>query len=151
MNIPNTIRPRKLPCRATCPDLFGDVDTWVPIVVRDAFMDGECRRHPPSGKICIELFHRKVQLYNVCQRILAADMANNTFHRTGNTGGIIWMICPVVHSRFNENEIKFAFAQQVLLDAEGVPPLSADDARSMLARDLDRWTKLVRAAGIKAE
>ena len=83
-------------------------------------MDGKRCWHPPSGKICIELFHRKVQLHNVCQRILAADMANNTFHRTGDTGGIIRMICPVVHSRFNENEIKFALVEQILLDSEGV-------------------------------
>jgi len=29
--------------------------------------------------------------------------------------------------------------------------LSADDSRTMLARDLERWTRLVRAAGLKAD
>jgi tripartite-type tricarboxylate transporter receptor subunit TctC len=47
----------------------------------------------------------------------------------------------------NLPEVKETFAK-----AGGRPmPLSADDARAMLARDLERWTKLVRAAGIKAE
>ena len=44
-------------------------------------------------------------------------------------------------------EIKDAFTK-----AGGRPlPLPADEARTQLARDLDRWTRLVRAAGIKAE
>jgi tripartite-type tricarboxylate transporter receptor subunit TctC len=30
-------------------------------------------------------------------------------------------------------------------------PLAAEEARTMLARDLERWTKLVRAAGLKAD
>jgi tripartite-type tricarboxylate transporter receptor subunit TctC len=47
----------------------------------------------------------------------------------------------------NLPEVKETFAK-----AGGRPmPLSADEARAMLARDLERWTKLIRAAGIKAE
>jgi tripartite-type tricarboxylate transporter receptor subunit TctC len=42
--------------------------------------------------------------------------------------------------------------KEIFTKAGGRPmPLSADDTRAMLARDLDRWTRLVRAAGIKIE
>jgi tripartite-type tricarboxylate transporter receptor subunit TctC len=47
----------------------------------------------------------------------------------------------------NLPEVKETFAK-----AGGRPlPLGADESRAMLARDLERWTKLVRAADIKAE
>ncbi len=35
--------------------------------------------------------------------------------------------------------------------AAGRSPLNADEARGLLARDLQRWTPLVRASGIKAD
>lgn len=42
--------------------------------------------------------------------------------------------------------------KDVFTKAGGRPlPLNADESRVLLARDLDRWTKLVRAAGLKAE
>ncbi|HEY6511324.1 MAG TPA: tripartite tricarboxylate transporter substrate binding protein [Burkholderiaceae bacterium] len=42
--------------------------------------------------------------------------------------------------------------QDTFTRAGGRPlPLTADEARAQLARDLERWTALVRAAGIKAE
>lgn len=42
--------------------------------------------------------------------------------------------------------------KDIFTKAGGRPlPLSADDSRALLARDLERWTRLVRAAGIKAE
>ena len=44
-------------------------------------------------------------------------------------------------------EVKETFTK-----AGGRPlPLSADESRTMLARDLERWTKLVRAANLKAD
>lgn len=44
-------------------------------------------------------------------------------------------------------EVKDAFTR-----AGGRPlPLNAEESRSMLSRDLERWTKLVRAAGLKAD
>lgn len=44
-------------------------------------------------------------------------------------------------------EVKDTFTK-----AGGRPlPLNADEARALLARDLDRWTRLVRAAGLKLE
>jgi tripartite-type tricarboxylate transporter receptor subunit TctC len=44
-------------------------------------------------------------------------------------------------------EVKDTFTK-----AGGRPlPLNAEESRQMLARDLDRWTRLVRAAGLKAE
>ena len=44
-------------------------------------------------------------------------------------------------------ELKDAFTK-----AGGRPlPLAADEARALLARDLERWTRLVRAAGLKAD
>jgi len=44
-------------------------------------------------------------------------------------------------------EVKDTFTK-----AGGRPlPLGAEETRSMLTRDLERWTKLVRAAGLKAE
>ena len=47
----------------------------------------------------------------------------------------------------NLAEVKETFSK-----AGGRPlPLGADESRAMLARDLARWTPLVRAAGIKAE
>lgn len=47
----------------------------------------------------------------------------------------------------NLPDVKDAFTK-----AGGRPlPLAADDARAMLARDLERWTRLVRAAGLKAD
>jgi tripartite-type tricarboxylate transporter receptor subunit TctC len=45
------------------------------------------------------------------------------------------------------NELQVIFTQ-----AGGRPlALNADETRSVLARDLQRWTPLVRASGIKAE
>jgi len=45
-----------------------------------------------------------------------------------------------------------AEVQAVFTGGGGRPlPLAADATRMLLARDLDRWTRLVRAAGIKAE
>jgi tripartite-type tricarboxylate transporter receptor subunit TctC len=42
--------------------------------------------------------------------------------------------------------------RDIFTKAGGRPlPLSADEVRSMLARDLERWTRLVRAAGLKAD
>jgi tripartite-type tricarboxylate transporter receptor subunit TctC len=42
--------------------------------------------------------------------------------------------------------------QAVFTNAGGRPlPLSADDTRALLARDLQRWVPLVRAAGLKAD
>ena len=42
--------------------------------------------------------------------------------------------------------------QATFTRAGGRPlPLTADETRAQLARDLERWTQLVRAAGIKAE
>ncbi len=47
----------------------------------------------------------------------------------------------------NLAEVKDAFTK-----AGGRPlPLAAEEARTMLARDLERWTRLVRAAGLKAD
>ena len=47
----------------------------------------------------------------------------------------------------NLPEVKETFAK-----AGGRPlPLNADESRAMLARDLERWTKLVRAANLKAD
>jgi tripartite-type tricarboxylate transporter receptor subunit TctC len=47
----------------------------------------------------------------------------------------------------NLPEVKDTFTK-----AGGRPlPLSADESRAMLSRDLERWTKLVRAAGLKAD
>ena len=43
-------------------------------------------------------------------------------------------------------EVKDTFTK-----AGGRPlPLNADESRALLARDLERWTRLVRAAGLKA-
>lgn len=45
-----------------------------------------------------------------------------------------------------------AEVKETFTKAGGRPqPLSADETRATLARDLERWTKLVRAAGLKAE
>ena len=45
-----------------------------------------------------------------------------------------------------------AEVREVFAKAGGRPQaLGADETRAVLARDLERWTKLVRAAGIKAE
>ncbi len=42
--------------------------------------------------------------------------------------------------------------KDVFTKAGGRPlPLNAEESRALLARDLERWTRLVRAAGIKAE
>jgi tripartite-type tricarboxylate transporter receptor subunit TctC len=42
--------------------------------------------------------------------------------------------------------------QAVFIQAGGRPlALNADEARDLLARDLQRWTPLVRASGIKAD
>jgi tripartite-type tricarboxylate transporter receptor subunit TctC len=42
--------------------------------------------------------------------------------------------------------------QTIFTRAGGRPlRLTADETRAQLARDLERWTQLVRAAGIKAE
>ena len=42
--------------------------------------------------------------------------------------------------------------QETFRKAGGRPlPLGADELRALLARDLERWTRLVRAAGLKAE
>ena len=47
----------------------------------------------------------------------------------------------------NLAEVKDTFSK-----AGGRPlPLSADDSRTLLVRDLERWTRLVRAAGLKAD
>ena len=47
----------------------------------------------------------------------------------------------------NLPEVKDTFTK-----AGGRPlPLAAEDSRAMLARDLERWTRLVRAAGLKAD
>ena len=83
-------------------------------------MDGKRCWHPPSGKICIELFHRKMQLHNVCQRILAADMADNTFHRAGDTRGIFGMICSIIYRSFDKNEVKRTLVKQITLNPECV-------------------------------
>ena len=42
--------------------------------------------------------------------------------------------------------------KETFTKAGGRPlPLNADETRALLARDLERWTKLVRAAGLKAD
>ena len=42
--------------------------------------------------------------------------------------------------------------KDIFTKAGGRPlPLNADESRALLARDLERWTRLVRAAGLKAE
>jgi hypothetical protein len=42
--------------------------------------------------------------------------------------------------------------QTLFTNAGGRPlPLNADDTRALLARDLQRWVPLVRAAGLKAD
>jgi len=47
---------------------------------------------------------------------------------------------------------QLAEIKEIFTMAGGRPlPLSAEDTRSILARDLERWTRLVRAAGLKAE
>ena len=47
----------------------------------------------------------------------------------------------------NLAEVKDSFSK-----AGGRPlPLSADDSRTLLVRDLERWTRLVRAAGLKVD
>jgi len=47
----------------------------------------------------------------------------------------------------NNNDVQAAFTK-----AGGRPlPLGADDTRALLARDLQRWVPLVRAAGLKAD
>jgi tripartite-type tricarboxylate transporter receptor subunit TctC len=45
-----------------------------------------------------------------------------------------------------------AEVKDIFTKAGGRPlPLNADESRAMLARDLERWTRLVRAAGLKAD
>ncbi len=42
--------------------------------------------------------------------------------------------------------------KEIFTKAGGRPlPLNADESRALLARDLERWTRLVRAAGLKAD
>jgi tripartite-type tricarboxylate transporter receptor subunit TctC len=48
--------------------------------------------------------------------------------------------------------VQLAEVKEIFTKAGGRPlPLSADDSRALLARDLERWTRLVRAAGLKAD
>jgi tripartite-type tricarboxylate transporter receptor subunit TctC len=48
--------------------------------------------------------------------------------------------------------VQAAEVKEIFTKAGGRPlPLSADEARALLARDLERWTRLVRAAGLKAD
>jgi tripartite-type tricarboxylate transporter receptor subunit TctC len=42
--------------------------------------------------------------------------------------------------------------KDIFTKAGGRPlPLNAEESRALLARDLERWTRLVRAAGLKAD
>ena len=62
---------------------------------------------------------------------------------------------PAVLARLRAEVQRVAALQEVkdvFSKAGGRPlPLTAEESRSLLARDLERWTRLVRAAGIKAE